>query len=86
GAVQFYFLFRHHFGAGLGFNRLARIAVGGVLMGLIIYLLRDWNFFLIAAIAALFYGSFVWFTGAFSPEEQSQMVGFITRRLRSRIA
>lgn len=82
GAGQFYFLFRREFGAGLGFTRLARIGVGAALMGLLIFLLRDWNFLLIVLAAAVFYGVFVWVSGAFSLEERAQMLGFVVRRLR----
>lgn len=86
GAAQFYWLFRHGFGAGLGFTRLARIGLAAALMGGLIYLLRDSNFFLIVPAAAIFYALFVWVSGAFSTEERAQLVGFVARRLRLRPA
>lgn len=86
GAAQFYFLFRHEFGAGLGFTRLVRIGVVAMLMGILVYLLRDMNFFVISLAAATFYGALIWISGAFSNEERAQLVGFVTRRLRLRPA
>ncbi|MBI5669090.1 MAG: oligosaccharide flippase family protein [Chloroflexi bacterium] len=86
GAAQFYFLFRHEFGAGLGFTRLARIGIGAALMGVLVYLLRDWNFVVITLAAAVFYALFVWLSGAFSLEERTRLVQFVARRLRLRMA
>lgn len=82
GAAQFYFLFRHEFGAGLGFTRLIRIGLVAAMMGVLVYLLRDMNLIVIALVAAIFYGICVWISGAFSHEERAQLVGFVTRRLR----
>lgn len=84
GAAQFYFLFRHEFGAGLGFTRLARIGVGALLMGIVVYLLRDWNFIIITLSAAVLYAVFIWLSGAFSTQERTQLVQFVARRLRLR--
>lgn len=86
GAVQFYFLFRREFGAGLGFTRLARIGVGAALMGALVYLLRDWDFVIITFTAAVFYGLFVWLSGAFSMEERTRLLQFVARRLHLRPA
>jgi O-antigen/teichoic acid export membrane protein len=86
GAAQFYLLFRHEFGAGLGFTRLVRIGIVAGMMGVLVYLLRDMNFFVISLAAAVFYGGLVWISGAFSTEERAQLVGFVTRRLRLRAA
>jgi len=81
GAAQFYFLFRHVFGAGLGFTRLIRIVIAAAIMGAAAFVLRDLNFFLIVAISAAIYLPTVWFLGAFAPEEKSQLLNFVTRRL-----
>jgi O-antigen/teichoic acid export membrane protein len=46
GTALFYFLFRHAFGPGLEFNRLIRLAPAVVGMGVVVFLLRDLNFFI----------------------------------------
>lgn len=91
GAAQFYFLFRHEFGAGLGLNRLLRLALSAALMGAVVLSLRqlNWsagldavNLGVTVAIAGASYFIFVWLSGAFSPEERAQLTGLVTRRLR----
>jgi O-antigen/teichoic acid export membrane protein len=82
GAALYYFLFRRLFGAGLGFTRLIRLALAAALMGIVVFILRDWNFFILVAIGAGIYLSVVWISGAFTSEERSQLLGFVTRRLQ----
>lgn len=81
GAMQFYFLFRHEFGSGLGFNRLARVVVSAAAMGVVIFLLLNLNIVVIIPLASIAYLVIVWFSGAFSLEERSRLLGFIQRRL-----
>jgi O-antigen/teichoic acid export membrane protein len=83
GAAQYYFILRHEFGAGLGFRRLARIAACAVIMGIVVFLLRDWNVILVSGVGAVIYLVTVWFSDAFSPEERNRLVSAITRRLRA---
>jgi O-antigen/teichoic acid export membrane protein len=93
GAVQFYFLFRREFGAGLGFSRLIRLAMAAAVMGLVVYALRDLHIGILAAIGGGVYLALVWWSGAFSPEERTRLIGFanrlisaVARRLRLRPA
>lgn len=81
GAAQFYFLFRHTFGAGLGFTRLMRLVMAAAAMGVLVFILRDINFFILVALAGAVYLLIVWVSGAFTHEERSRFVGIITKRL-----
>jgi O-antigen/teichoic acid export membrane protein len=90
GAAQFYFFLRREFGAGLGLNRLLRLALSAALMGAVVLALRQLqgfneavNFFFTVAIAAVAYLTFVWLSGAFSPEERAQLIGFVRQRIRA---
>jgi O-antigen/teichoic acid export membrane protein len=91
GAAQYYFFLRHEFGAGLGLNRLLRLALSAILMGAVVLILRQVDPFpeteisyliFIVACAAAAYLVFVWLSGAFSADERARLTGFITRRLR----
>lgn len=85
GAVQFYFLFRRSFGAGLGFRRLTRLWLAVALMGVIVYVLNQFiSFIIIIPIAAVSYLVLIWYLKAFTPDEQAiltQFAGRITRKL-----
>jgi O-antigen/teichoic acid export membrane protein len=83
GAAQFYFLFRHAFGAGLGFTKLLRLAIAAGIMGVVVFVLRDLNFFILAALAGVVYLTLVWVSGAFTHEERTRLVGFVAKRLPS---
>lgn len=84
GMALFYFLFRHEFGSGLKFNRLARIVLSGAVMGAVIILLGNLglHFLLIVPLAAAVYGLVIWFSGAYAPNEREWMLGFVQRKLR----
>ncbi len=82
GASQFYFLFRHAFGTGLGFKRLIRLLMAAGIMGIVVFVLRDLNFFIVAAVGAGVYLAAVWLLGAFTSEESERLLGFFTRRLQ----
>jgi hypothetical protein len=86
GAALFYFLIRSKLGAGLGFRRLVRVALAAALMGVVIFVLRDQNLFLIIGVSAAAYIALIWLSGAFSPDELNLLTGFVTRRLRPRTA
>ena len=86
--MQFYtVLFRHEFGAGLQKDKLARLAIASLLMGLLVVILHRANVFIIIPIAAIFYLGMVWLTGAFSLQERGQIlqaaVKVFPRRLRA---
>ena len=86
GAALFYFLLRSKLGAGLGLKRLIRVPIAAALTGIIIFILRDQNLFLVIAVSAVAYISIIWISGAFSADELSLLTGFVTRRLRPRAA
>lgn len=86
GAALFYTLFRHEFGAGLDFKRIARLGLATVVMGAAIYLLRDLHFFALVPISAAVYLATVWALKAFNDQELSWLVGFVSRRLHLRPA
>ncbi len=81
GAMQFYFLFRHEFGAGLQFRRLSRFALAAGVMGVMLLVLQNFNVFVLIALGAVCYLGIVWISGAYSPDERARMTGMITRRL-----
>lgn len=85
GAAQFYLLFRHSFGAGLGFKHLRRLWLAVALMGVIVYFLSQLiNFILVIPIAAVSYLALTWFLKAFKPDEKAlltQFAGRITGKL-----
>ncbi len=85
GAAQFYLLFRHSFGAGLGFKHVLRLLLAVFLMGVIVYVLTQFiSFLIIIPIAAISYLVLVWVLKAFTPDEQALLAGFagrITRKL-----
>jgi O-antigen/teichoic acid export membrane protein len=80
GAAQFYFLFRREFGAGLGLNKLLRLVLAAVFMGVVVFVLRDFNLFVTIIIGAVSYLLIVWLTGAFSLEERGLLVRLIRTR------
>jgi O-antigen/teichoic acid export membrane protein len=82
GAVLFYFLFRREFGSGLELRKLIRLGISAVLMGVVVFLLRDWNLLVVIPIGAVSYLLFIWLTGAFSQDEQERLFGMVARRLR----
>jgi len=84
GAALFYFLYRREFGAGLGLKRLIRFAIAATLMGAVILMLSQLNFFVIVAVSAPVYLGLVWISGAFSQEEKTRLVGFVQQRLPAR--
>jgi O-antigen/teichoic acid export membrane protein len=81
GACQFYLLFRHTFGAGLGLQRLVKIALAGIVMGIVVYLLRDIHLFLVIIAGGAVYLPLVWFSGSFSWEERAYLIEIASRRL-----
>lgn len=89
GAMLFYVLFRREFGSGLMFKRLIRMVLSTVVMGVVVYFVRDVNMFAAAAIGAVVYFAMIWLTRAFTPEEQERVMRLIQRitsRLKLRTA
>ncbi|MGQ9890040.1 MAG: flippase [Aggregatilineales bacterium] len=84
GAALFYFLYRREFGAGLGLKRLIRFAIAAGLMGFVVLVLGQLNFFVIVAVSTPVYLGLVWISGAFSQEEKTRLVGFVQQRLSAR--
>lgn len=92
GASQFYLLYRHEFGPGLQFRRIIRLAVCAILMGVVVWWLHDLAVFnamnkwlrlsSIITISGLSYLILVWFSGAFSTDERSRLIGIMRRRLK----
>jgi O-antigen/teichoic acid export membrane protein len=82
GAIMFYFLFRREFGSGLDFSRIARMVIAAVVMGVAIYALRDWSFFVILPISAVIYLAMILVLGVITDEERAWFMGFVNRRLR----
>lgn len=85
GAALYYFLYRHAFGAGLGFRRLLRLAGAAALMGGVILLLNQAHFLLVIPIGAVVYLALVWVSGAFTQAERAHIISFIRRRLPARL-
>lgn len=81
GAIQYYFLLRHTLGSGLRFKSIGKIFGSAVIMSVLIYLIRDWNLFVVVAIGGVSYLLLVWFSGAFTADERNQLTGFVRRRL-----
>lgn len=86
GSALFYVLFRRTFGPGLNFKKTSRLAFSALLMGVVVFLLRDLGLGLgvLIAIGAVFYLLLVWLTRAFS---QSELEVFKTlfQRVRLRL-
>lgn len=83
GVMLFYVLFRRTFGQGLQFARMVRVIASAVLMGVVVWLLRDaLHFLLVIPIAAGVYLLAVWYSGAYSPQEREWIMGFMKRRLK----
>jgi O-antigen/teichoic acid export membrane protein len=81
GAMQFYFLFRHEFGAGLQFRRLSRFALATAVMGIVLIILQSLNVFILIVLGGVCYLAVVWVSGAYSADERARMTSMITRRL-----
>lgn len=82
GSAQFYLLFRREFGRGLELLRIIKIGIAAVLMGVLVYFLRDWNLLLSVPLAAVFYLVLVWNIGVFTTDERGLLTGMVIRRLR----
>lgn len=84
GAAQFYFMFRREFGAGLQGRKLIRLAAAAVLMGGLVYLIRDFNLFLIVILAGVFYLAAAWASAAFSHQEREQFLRLAAKMIPNR--
>ncbi|NWG15746.1 MAG: flippase [Chloroflexi bacterium] len=81
GAILFYVFFRREFGAGLGFKHMVRLIVAAVLMGVVVYLLRDFHLLINITLSAIFYLVVVWLIGALSVDERALLTGLVRRKL-----
>jgi peptidoglycan biosynthesis protein MviN/MurJ (putative lipid II flippase) len=79
GSAQFYAFFRRELGPGLGLRHLVRLAACAALMGVLLFLLRDWNIVLVIAIGGGFYCVLVWVSGALAPDERAYLIGLVHR-------
>jgi O-antigen/teichoic acid export membrane protein len=83
GSSLFYVLFRRTFGPGLNFKKMVRLAFSAILMGVVVFLLRDLDLFVVIAVGVAVYLVLVWLTRAFSQSEIDGLVKFFLRlRLR----
>jgi O-antigen/teichoic acid export membrane protein len=80
GALLFYRLFRREFGAGLGLRGVLRFVLSGVVMGGVVYLLRDMSMMLVIPIGAVVYLVAIGLTQALNSEERA-MLGKVLRRI-----
>ncbi len=79
GSAQFYLFFRRELGPGLGLRRLIRLAACAAFMGVLVFLLRDWNLFVVIALGGGLYFSLVWVSGALTPEERARLLELVHR-------
>jgi O-antigen/teichoic acid export membrane protein len=79
GSAQFYVFFRRQLGSGLGFRRLIRLAGCAAVMGVMVFLMRDWNLFVVILLGGLLYCALVWLSGALTPDERAYLFGLVPR-------
>lgn len=80
GGLLFYRLFRREFGAGLDFKGALRFVLSGVMMGVVVYLLRDMSMMLVIPLGAVVYLVAIGLTQALNTEERA-MLGKVLRRV-----
>ena len=61
-----------------------RVVAAAGAMAVLIYVMLNLNIVLIMICGGLLYLAFIWFSGVFTPEERSRLLGFIQRRLPMR--
>jgi O-antigen/teichoic acid export membrane protein len=81
GAILFYLFFRREFGAGLGFQHMVRLAIAALLMGFVVYLLRDYSLLINIGVSGIFYLVVVWLIGALTVEERAMLTGVVKRKV-----
>jgi len=79
GTVLFYRIFRREIGPGFGLSSAARIAISIVVMGMVVFLLRDLNIYILNAFAVFFYCFLIWATKTLTQEEQVLIKGSLQR-------
>lgn len=84
GAALFYAVLRRELGPGLKLNRLLWIGAAAAAMGVIIFLLRDYNIFATVAIGGVFYLLLVWKLPTLAQDERTQLLN-LAGRLGSRL-
>ncbi len=83
GSWLFYILFRRALGPGLDLRRLPRLAVAGIIMGIVVWFLRDTNLFVAIIGGGLVYTVMVFVLGAISPQETA-FITAVFRRIVTR--
>ncbi|HEX2908934.1 MAG TPA: flippase [Phototrophicaceae bacterium] len=81
GALLFYRFFRREFGEGLGFKHMVRLVIAAGLMGVVVYLLRDYHLLINVTVSSVFYLVVVWLIRALTPEERDYLTGLVRRKL-----
>jgi O-antigen/teichoic acid export membrane protein len=84
GAILFYRMFRREFGPGLGGSAMLRMFLAMTLMGVLVYLSRELNIFLVTIGGAALYVFCVWFMRVLTPDELD-LLASLARRLKAKI-
>jgi O-antigen/teichoic acid export membrane protein len=85
GAVLFYLLMRRHLGGGLNLRRFLWIGFAATTMGIVVFLLREFNIVVVIGIGGLSYLVMAWTLPILSADEHAKildLVGRVGRRLR----
>ena len=88
-AILFYRLLRKELGSGLGFGKLKWVGISAAIMGLGIFVLRDYNVIVVSAAGGLTYLGLIWLLPTMTPSERSQIIqlgGKLVRRIHLRAA
>jgi hypothetical protein len=79
GALLFYRLFRREFGAGFDLPHALRLIACAVIMGIVIYALRDLSMLLLIPLGGGIYIAAVLLTRSLTSEEQALLAGLLRR-------
>lgn len=79
GVIMFYLLFRREFGAGVGLNHMLRLALSALGMGVVVYVLRDFNLVISVAAGMATYIGLVWLTRALNADERALVLRVFQR-------
>lgn len=84
GVVLFYLFFRREFGAGVGMNHVLRLVLAAIVMGVVVFLLRNFNLLISVSAGGVVYLVMVWVLQALTPDERDLLMGFV-RRITGRV-
>jgi O-antigen/teichoic acid export membrane protein len=85
GAALFYVVLRRELGPGLKFKKLIFVGMAAVVMGVVVYVLRDLNLLLVVLLGAGSYTLLLWLLPSFTDTERQQLIhtaSRVTRRFR----